>query len=85
MRLQKTSPAQPTLRRAQAEEVKALHVDALAASWKSRTMSTDARNAATAAGLDPKLLEILVCPLTKGALRFDAGRMELISERAGLA
>jgi len=48
-------------------------------------MSTDDRNAATAAGLDPKLLEILVCPLTKGPLRFDAQRMELVSERAGLA
>jgi uncharacterized protein YbaR (Trm112 family) len=48
-------------------------------------MSTDDRNAATAAGLDPKLLEILVCPLTKGPLRFDAQRLELISDSAGLA
>ena len=46
---------------------------------------SDSRNAATAAGLDPKLLEILVCPLTKGPLRFDAARMELVSESAGLA
>ncbi len=35
--------------------------------------------------LDPKLLEILVCPLTKGPLRFDAEAGELISEQAGLA
>ena len=35
--------------------------------------------------IDPKLLEILVCPLTKGPLRYDAERQELISERAGLA
>lgn len=35
--------------------------------------------------VDPRLLEILVCPLTKGPLRFDRERMELISERAGLA
>lgn len=35
--------------------------------------------------VDPKLLEILVCPLTKGPLRYDAERQELISERAGLA
>jgi hypothetical protein len=35
--------------------------------------------------VDPKLLEILVCPLTKGTLRYDAERQELISERAGLA
>ncbi len=35
--------------------------------------------------VDPKLLEILVCPLTKGPLRFDSERQELISDRAGLA
>jgi len=34
---------------------------------------------------DPKLLEILVCPLTKGPLRYDAVAQELISDRAGLA
>ncbi|MCE2509559.1 MAG: Trm112 family protein [Alphaproteobacteria bacterium] len=37
------------------------------------------------AGVDPKLLEILVCPLTKGPLRFDKERQELISEQAKLA
>lgn len=37
------------------------------------------------ARVDPKLLEILVCPLTKGPLRYDAAQAELISERAGLA
>ena len=36
-------------------------------------------------GVDPRLLEILVCPLTKGPLRFDREHMELISDRAGLA
>jgi len=36
-------------------------------------------------GVDPKLLEILVCPLTKGPLRYDAEANELISEKAGLA
>ena len=35
--------------------------------------------------LDPKLLEILVCPLTKGPLRYDVDAGELISEQAGLA
>jgi len=35
--------------------------------------------------VDPKLLEILVCPLTKGPLRYDREAQELISERAGLA
>ena len=34
---------------------------------------------------DVKLLELLVCPLTKRPLRYDAGRGELISEAAGLA
>lgn len=35
--------------------------------------------------LDPKLLEILVCPLTKVPLRYDAAAQELISDQAGLA
>ena len=35
--------------------------------------------------VDRKLLEILVCPLTKGPLRYDAQAQELISDRAGLA
>ena len=36
-------------------------------------------------GIDPKLLEILVCPLTKGPLRYDRARQELVSEKARLA
>jgi uncharacterized protein YbaR (Trm112 family) len=35
--------------------------------------------------VDPRLLEILVCPLTKGTLRYDAAAQELISDQAGLA
>lgn len=35
--------------------------------------------------IDPKLLEILVCPLTKGPLVYDAEAQELISEQAALA
>jgi uncharacterized protein len=35
--------------------------------------------------IDPKLLEILVCPLTKGPLRYDRDAQELISEEARLA
>ena len=35
--------------------------------------------------IDPKLLEILVCPLTKTTLEYDAGRQELISRAAKLA
>ena len=34
---------------------------------------------------DPKLLEILVCPVTKGPLVYDRERQELISKKAGLA
>ncbi|MBB3950878.1 Trm112 family protein [Aureimonas jatrophae] len=34
---------------------------------------------------DPKLLELLVCPLTKGPLRYDRERAELVSESARLA
>jgi uncharacterized protein YbaR (Trm112 family) len=35
--------------------------------------------------VDPKLLEILVCPMTKGTLEYDAARQELISRVAKLA
>ena len=38
-----------------------------------------------AGGVDPKLLEILVCPVTKGPLRYNAERQELISDKAQLA
>jgi hypothetical protein len=38
-----------------------------------------------AGGLDRRLLEILVCPLTKGPLSYDRTRQELISVQAGLA
>ncbi|MBT5649273.1 MAG: Trm112 family protein [Rhodospirillaceae bacterium] len=36
-------------------------------------------------GIDPKLLEILVCPLTKGPLTYDRDAQELVSEKAQLA
>jgi len=35
--------------------------------------------------IDPKLLEILVCPLTKGPLSYDRENFELISKKANLA
>jgi len=35
--------------------------------------------------VDPKLLEILVCPLTKGPLEYDREKQELISQQAKLA
>lgn len=50
---------------------------------------TDANSVETAAPdsarVDPRLLEILVCPLTKGPLRYDAAAQELISDGAHLA
>lgn len=39
----------------------------------------------TASDIDPKLLEILVCPLTKGPLNYDREKQELVSKQAGLA
>ncbi|HIB19419.1 MAG TPA: Trm112 family protein [Alphaproteobacteria bacterium] len=35
--------------------------------------------------MDPKLLEMLVCPVTHGPLRYDREKQELISDQAGLA
>ena len=35
--------------------------------------------------LDPELLAVLVCPVTRGPLRYDEERQELVSETAGLA
>ncbi len=36
-------------------------------------------------GVDTKLLELLVCPVTKGPLDYDAVRQELVSRSAKLA
>jgi uncharacterized protein YbaR (Trm112 family) len=41
--------------------------------------------ASGASPIDPKLLDLLVCPLTKGTLRYDRERQELVSDQAGLA
>lgn len=35
--------------------------------------------------VDPRLLEVLACPITKTPLRYDAAKQELISDKAGLA
>ena len=37
------------------------------------------------ANIEPKLLEILVCPLTKSTLRYDKEKNELVSDKAKLA
>jgi hypothetical protein len=36
-------------------------------------------------GVDPRLLEILICPVSRGALTYDRAANELISRSAGLA
>ncbi|MEM1105505.1 MAG: Trm112 family protein [Pseudomonadota bacterium] len=38
-----------------------------------------------ASGMDPRILERLVCPLTRGPLEYDRAAGELISQKAGLA
>ncbi|MET0532286.1 MAG: Trm112 family protein [Microvirga sp.] len=49
------------------------------------TSQPDAPTPVEATRIDPKLLELLVCPLTKETLEYDAARQELISRRAKLA
>jgi uncharacterized protein YbaR (Trm112 family) len=39
----------------------------------------------TSMNVDAKLLEILVCPVTKAPLQYDSARQELVSRAAGLA
>jgi uncharacterized protein YbaR (Trm112 family) len=46
---------------------------------------TDSPADRSPASIDPKLLEILVCPLTKSTLEYDAEKQELISRAAKLA
>lgn len=48
-------------------------------------MSAPPSSERPSSSVDPKLLEILVCPLTKGPLEYDAERQELISHQAKLA
>ncbi len=48
-------------------------------------MTDSAAPATRAVPIDPKLLEILVCPLTRTALEYDREQGELISRAAGLA
>ena len=48
-------------------------------------MSTSSPTDRPSASIDPKLLEILVCPLTKTRLEYDAAKQELISRAAKLA
>ena len=49
------------------------------------TQDTDNRPGADAPGLDPALLEVLVCPVTHGPLEYDRAQNELISRQLGRA
>lgn len=61
-------------------------VNRLLVETKEMMMSEEMTSDAYAPRLvDPKLLEILVCPLCKGPLVYDAQAQELISEKSGLA
>ena len=58
--------------------------------WWHNGSSADARAARSLGGryhrdMDTKLLELLVCPVTKGPLNFDRERQELLSRSARLA
>ena len=48
-------------------------------------MADDSPASVEATRIDPKLLELLVCPLTKERLNYDAERQELVSAGAKLA
>jgi uncharacterized protein YbaR (Trm112 family) len=48
-------------------------------------VSNETSATATTRAVDPRLLEILVCPVTKGTLKYDAAKQELVSINARLA
>ena len=50
-----------------------------------KTLKADSKGNKNELELDPKLLEMLVCPVTHGPLRYDREKQELISDQAGLA
>ena len=51
----------------------------------SEETSTSEAEPARASGVDPRLLELLICPLTRKPLQYDKARSELFSKKAGLA
>ncbi len=55
--------------------------------WRLRfsLRSMDEKTTESRYSVDPRLLEVLVCPLTKKPLRYDRERQELVSETAKLA
>lgn len=51
----------------------------------TNSQTTDGTETASEAPVDPKLLEILVCPVSRGPLTYDREANELISDKAKLA
>ncbi len=51
----------------------------------SDATSNQTPSASRRAGVDPKLLEILVCPASHEPLEYDSAANELVSRKAGLA
>ena len=49
------------------------------------TQDTDTRPGTDTPGLDPALLEVLVCPVSHGPLEYDRARNELVSRQLGRA
>ncbi len=47
--------------------------------------ANNANNATNSSSIDSKLLQLLVCPITKGPLEFDRRAQELVSRSARLA
>jgi uncharacterized protein YbaR (Trm112 family) len=56
-----------------------------AAESKSQTNGVNQADTAADPGVDPRLLEVLVCPVSRSALTYDREANELVSRAAGLA
>lgn len=57
----------------------------MADSKSDNDTSSEDQSGDAASQVNPKLLEILVCPVTKGPLTYDKKAQELVSEKAQLA
>jgi len=56
-----------------------------AAESKSHTDGVNPSESGQEPGVDPRLLEVLVCPVSRSALTYDREANELVSRAAGLA
>ncbi len=56
-----------------------------AAKTATESNRSETQESANDPGVDPRLLEVLVCPVTRSALTYDREANELISRAAGLA